>query len=302
MSTISEIRKRGDVGLNQAEQIQEAVLRSIHSRDLYTERQLNSMLKSLRTAEMHVKSQLVEIGEKKLLKKGLEIRQEQLNGIQKGIDEIIKDMKRDQTAIMKTAIRDSFRNGITGSIGEFGELRFPHYKNQSHEDRIKLAEQVMILIDRSTLDFLVNYNLQLLENVTRELVDNIKQLISVGIVTGDSIVKIGEKIGAVITDPNDFRLAGKTVFKTAQTRVEVITRTETLRAYGQGRNKFYNTIGVKRVVWVTAGDERTCPRCGPLDGKEFLIDQAPLIPRHPLCRCLIYAARARVCRSRKPVH
>ncbi len=288
--------------MNQAEQIQKAVLRSLHARDLYTERQVNSMLKSLRAAEIHIKSQLVEIGEKKLLKKGLEIRQGQLHSIQKGIDEIIKDLKRDQTLIMKTAVRDSFQNGIAGSIGEFSELKFPHYENLSHEDRIKLAGQVMSLIDRSALDFLVNYNLQLLGNVTRELVDNIKQQISVGLVTGDSIAKIGEKIGSVITDPAEFRLAGKTVFKTAQQRVEVITRTETLRAYGHGRNKFYNQIGVRRIVWVTAGDERTCPECGPLGGKEFFINKAPPLPRHVMCRCLVYAARARVCRSGQPVH
>jgi SPP1 gp7 family putative phage head morphogenesis protein len=288
--------------LNQAEQIQQAVLRSIHSRDLYTERQVNSMLKSLRTAEMHVKSQLVEIGEKKLLKKGLEVRREQLRGIQTGIDEIVRGMKSEQSMMIRTAVRDSFQNGITSSTREFSELRFPHYENLSHEDRVKLAGQVMSLTDRSALNFLVNYDLQLLGNVTRELAENIKQQISVGIVSGDSIAKIGEKIGGVITDPNEFRLAGKTIFKTAQTRVEVITRTETLRAYGQGRNKFYDRIGVKRVVWVTAGDERTCPECGPLDGKEFPINQAPPTPKHPQCRCLVMAARARICRAGVPVH
>ena len=288
--------------MTQAEQIQQAVLRSLHSRDLYTERQVNAMLKSLHIAEMHIKSQLAEVGEKQILKKGLEIRREQLRGIHRGIDEIISDLKINQTVVMRSAVKDSFQNGISGSIGEFSELKFPHYENLSHEDRIKLAGQVMSLTDRSALDFLVNYDLQLLGNVTRELADNIKQQISVGIVSGDSIAKISEKIGGIITDPNDFRLAGKTVFKTAQRRVEVITRTETLRAYGQGRNKFYNQIGVKRVVWVTAGDERTCPQCGPLDGVEFLIDQAPPLPLHVQCRCCVTAARARVCRAGVPVH
>ena len=260
------------------------------------------MLKALRTAEMHVKSQLVEIGEKKLLKKGLEVRREQLRGIQKGIDEIIRDLKSEQTVIMKTAVRDSFQNGITGSIEEFSELRFPHYENLSHEDRVKLAGQVMSLTDRAALDFLVTYDLQLLGNVSRELADNIKQQMSVGIVTGDSIAKIGEKIGGVITSPEEFRKAGKTVFRTAQNRVEVITRTEILRAYGQGRNKFYNQVGVKRVVWVTAGDERTCTKCGPLDGKEFPMDKIPPIPLHPQCRCAFFAARAKVCRAGVPMH
>ena len=287
--------------MTQAEQIQQAVLRSLHARDLYTERQVNTMLKSLHSAEMQVKSQLAEIGDKQILKKGLEIRREQLRGIQKGIDDIISDLKNDQTVVMRSAVKDSFQNGIAGSIGEFSELKFPHYENLSHDDRVKLAGQVMSLTDRSALDFLVNYDLQLLGNVTRELADNIKQQISVGIVSGDSIAKISEKIGLVITDPTEFRLAGKTVFKTAQTRVEVITRTETLRAYGQGRNKFYDQIGVRRLVWVTAGDERTCPQCGPLDGKEFPIDQIPSMI-HPQCRCSSFAARARVCRAGVPVH
>ena len=288
--------------MNQAEKIQQAVLRSLHSRDLYTERQVHSMLKILHKAELHVKSQLVEIGQKKIVNKGLEVRREQLRGISQGIDAIIRDMKSEQTLIMKTAIRDSFQNGITGGIGEFSDLGFPHYENLSGEDRIKLAGQVMSLTDRSALDFLVNYNLQLLGNVTRELADNIKQQISMGIVTGDSIAKISQRIGGIITDPDEFRLAGKTVFKSAQTRVEVITRTETLRAYGQGRNKFYNQIGVKRIVWVTAGDERTCKQCGPLDGKEFLVNEMPTIPRHPACRCAFFAARARVCRAGVPIH
>ena len=188
------------------------------------------------------------------------------------------------------------------SIYIISSTRFPYYENLSYEDQVKLAGQIMSLTDRSALDFLVNYNLQLLGNVTRELADNIKQQIAVGIVTGDSIVRISEKIGGVITDPSEFRHAGKTVFKTAQTRIEVITRTETLRAYGQGRNKFYHRIGVKRVIWVTAGDERTCPECGPLDSREFPINEAPPIPKHPMCRCGLVAARAKVCRAGKPVH
>ena len=274
----------------------------MHSRDLYTERQVNAMLKVLRKSDTYVKGELVRIGDSKVLKKGLEVRKEQLKGIQNQIDGIVRDLKNEQTLLMKTAIKESFKNGMTGGIREFGELDFPYYSALSHEDRVRMAGQVMSLIDRSALDFLVNYDLLLLGNVTRELADSIKQQIAVGIVTGDSIAKIGEKIGGVIADPEAFRRAGKTVFRTAQNRVEVITRTETLRAYGQGRSKFYDQVGVHKVVWITAGDERTCPQCGPLDGKEFLLDKLPQLPLHPQCRCSIFAARARVCRAGKPVH
>ncbi len=49
--------------MNQAERIQQAVLRSIRSRDLYTEQQVNTMLKVLREADRRVKAELVRIGD-----------------------------------------------------------------------------------------------------------------------------------------------------------------------------------------------------------------------------------------------
>lgn len=287
--------------MNQAERIQVAVLKSIHSRDLYGEQQFNAMLKALSEAETRVKAELARIGEGTLLKKGLEVRREQLKGVQGRIDEIVRDLKANQTLLMKESVKTSFQNGIEGGIGEFGQIGLPYYDVLSHSEQVKLAGQVMSLVDRSALDFLVTYDLQLLGTVTRELADSIKQQISVGIVTGDSIAKIAGKVGGVITDPDEFRRAGKTVFRTAQTRVEVITRTETLRAYGQGRRKFYDVAGVRRVVWVTAGDERTCPECGPLEGQEFWIDEAPPLPKHAQCRCLVIAARAKVCRAGVPL-
>jgi len=286
--------------MTQGEKIQAAVLKSLLSRDLYSEQQVNAMLKVLSEAETRVKAELVRIGDGTLLKKGLSVRREQLRGVHQRIDEIVRDLKVNQTLLMKEAVKSSFLNGITLSIGELGKVGLPYYDVLTDADRVKLAGQVMSLVDRSALDFLVNYDLNLLGNVTRELADNIEQQIAVGIVAGDSIAKIGEKIGGVITDPEDFRLAGKTVFKSAQNRIEVITRTETLRAFGQGRQKFYQTVGVTRVVWVTAGDERTCPQCGPLDGQEFWMDKVPAMP-HPRCRCTTYAARARVCRSGLPL-
>ena len=286
--------------MTQAERIQQAVLRSIHSRDLYTEQQVNAMLKMLREADRRVKTELARIGDGTLLKKGLSVRREQLRGVHSRIDEIVRDLKTEQTLLMKDAVKSSYQSGISSGIGEFRDLGLPHYSALTPADQIKLAGQALSLVDRSALDFLINYDLQLLGTVTRELVDSIKQQIAVGIVSGDSIAKIGEKIGGVISDPEAFRRAGKTVFRTAQNRVEVITRTETLRAYGQGRHKFYETVGVKRVVWVTVGDERTCSQCGPLDGQEFPLDEVPPMP-HPQCRCCQIAARARVCRAGVPL-
>lgn len=47
----------------------------------------------------------------------------------------------------------------------------------------------------------------------------------------------------------------------------------------------WKEIGVKKIRWVTAGDEKVCNECRPLDGKIFDIDKVPPKP-HYRCRCL----------------
>ena len=80
--------------------------------------------------------------------------------------------------------------------------------------------------------------------------------------------------------------AGTKVFSKAQYRMEMIARTEVLRAHNMGRLKFHQHVEIKNLEWMTMGDERTCTVCGPLDGKTFPIDKFPGQPAHPFCRCI----------------
>ena len=54
--------------------------------------------------------------------------------------------------------------------------------------------------------------------------------------------------------------------------------------------KGWKDDGVKRVRWVTAGDEKVCDVCGPRDGKVYPIDKVPPKP-HPNCRCTLAAVK-----------
>ena len=49
------------------------------------------------------------------------MRREQLKGVQGRIDEIVRDLKTNQTLLMKDAVKTSFEKGIEGGIGEFGQ-------------------------------------------------------------------------------------------------------------------------------------------------------------------------------------
>ena len=46
----------------------------------------------------------------------------------------------------------------------------------------------------------------------------------------------------------------------------------------------YKAVGVKKVMWVTEKDHKTCGVCGELNGEIFNLEEAP--PKlHPNCRC-----------------
>jgi SPP1 gp7 family putative phage head morphogenesis protein len=114
------------------------------------------------------------------------------------------------------------------------------------------------------LDFMTNYNLVLAGDVHRELADGIKRTVMNGIATGKGVEDIARDLGRVVKDPESFRHAGSKVFSKAQYRMELIARTEVLRAHNQGRIKFHDRVGVRKLEWMTMEDERVCPICGPL--------------------------------------
>ena len=50
--------------------------------------------------------------------------------------------------------------------------------------------------------------------------------------------------------------------------------------------KGYKDMGVRRVKWIAADDEKTCPICGGRDNKIYRINQIPPKP-HYGCRCYV---------------
>ena len=275
--------------MNQAERIEQAVWKSIRSRDHYAEKQVKRILDALKQAETRVKAELMRIKEKSIISKGLEVRQAQLKGIQREIDSITRDLRKEMSLISRQSMSGAYRKSFDDVVSEWVDMGVPSYSELSHTERLALAQDAFSLVDRKSLDFLVNYELQLLGNVSRELAEGIKNRITIGLIQGEGIAKISRNIGGIITDPEAFRRAGKTVFRTAQHRCETIVRTETLRAYNQGRHKFYEEVGVTYVIWLSVGDKRMCSSCRELDGNRYRLDKAPSVPRHPSCRCTQFA-------------
>jgi SPP1 gp7 family putative phage head morphogenesis protein len=75
-------------------------------------------------------------------------------------------------------------------------------------------------------------------------------------------------------------------------RAKTIAVDQINRAYNAFAQERMSLVGVKHVIWLTAEDERTCPKCSPRHGRRFLLEELQANgepPLHPVCRCTLIA-------------
>jgi SPP1 gp7 family putative phage head morphogenesis protein len=268
----------------QQEAIRRWTERSRAARDKYAADQVAGLTAELKRASDDVRAEMRRFEETAERTPGQAARLKHLKALKQNIDKVGAELEKRLTLLAPGQVEGAVKLGVRDGIDELRTVKVPSYTALTPPGLDKLAATVFSRIDKQALDFLVNFRLELMGDVADQLKRDIKSRISSGIVAGKSIPDISRDIGEVITDKDAFRKAGRTVFKSAQYRVEMIARTETLRAHNQGRLKFYEQAGVKKVKWITAHDERTCPECGPMDGKVFDLGDDPGVP-HPRCRC-----------------
>jgi len=278
---------RAEAKTDQAKRIRQAVLEAAKRRDRYADAHAADMNKALKAASDDVVRQIRRFEEQAALKPWQEMRLAILKDMEKEIDGIAVELQANWKVGLRAHAEGSIQLGIDDGIGQLEAMQAPDFKDLSEIERKTLITRTFSTIDRAAVDFLANYELQLLGDVSTELASGIKRTITQGVLEGKSIPEVAREIGRVVEDPEGFKTAGKTVFKTAQQRATLIARTETLRAHNEGRKVFYREVGVKKVKWITAHDERTCPECAPRDGKVYPIDAVP--EEHPGGRCTVSA-------------
>lgn len=265
--------------------IQAATLKSLKARNRYSDQVTAGLTRALKQAERQVKASIRDYGAPGSLPENKLAGLRGLEKLQAEISEVMARLKREQTLAFRRSTKESFQHGIVGGIGELTDAALPFYADLTPGGIDKLATKVFQIVDTDALDFLTQYNLTLAGDIHRELSDGIKRTLLSGITTGKGVGDIVRDLGEVIVDKDSFRQAGTKVFSKAQYRMEMIARTEVLRAHNMGRLKFHERVGVQRLEWLAMDDERMCPVCGGLDGKTFVIDKFPQIPAHPHCRC-----------------
>ena len=134
---------------------------------------------------------------------------------------------------------------------------------------------------------------QELKNITAAMDSQISRVLSQAMADGDGPLTIARKLIATIDGKGTAvsKLAIKDSlgrFIPAQRRAQTMARTEMIRAHHQATIQEYENWGIEGVnvkaEWSTAGDDRVCELCAPLEGRVWPLAEArSLIPRHPNC-------------------
>jgi len=267
------------------ERIQAATLKSLKSRNRYNDSITAQLTQSLNKAEQEVAQAILKYRSLGSLPDNKLAALKGLEKLQGELDDVLRQLKRDQTLVFCKSTKDAFKGGIAQGITELTTASLPFYADLKPEGIDKLATKVFTIVDTNALDFMTQYNMTLAGDVNRELADGIKRVIMQGIIEGKGTDEIVRDLGRVVIYKDSFKQAGTKVFSKARYRMEMIARTEVLRAHNMGRIKFHQHVGIEKLEWMAMGDERTCPVCGPLNGKTFPIDRFPGQPAHPFCRC-----------------
>ena len=273
----------------QGKRIRKSVQEATKRRDRYAEERVSELLGTLDTAADDVAKQIRRFEEKAALKPWQEMRLAILKDLEGDIDDIARGLKADWKVGIRANVKGALRRGVEDGVSQVEALAMPDFTDLTDSKRNALITRTFSTIDRAAVDFLANYQVTLLGDVATELASGIKRTVAQGVLTGQSIPEISRGIGRVVKDKEAFKRAGKSVFKTAQRRSTLIARTETLRAHNEGRKVFYQSVGITKVKWLTAGDARVCPICDPLNGVVFKIDGLVGPPRHANCRCSVFA-------------
>lgn len=187
-------------------------------------------------------------------------------------------LEKDQTPWTGKYVREAHRKGLTRSYASINIRKIPQAqspifrgaKAQFIKDvlqRPEILARVRLLSSRSFED---------VKGVTNDMAAKLSRIMAEGIARGDSNDKIGKAIAKEI--------------KISKNRAMRIARTEITRAHAEGQLDGLESMGIEKVKvaveWRTAGDDRVCEKCQPLEGIVLTIKEARgLLPRHPECRC-----------------
>lgn len=194
---------------------------------------------------------------------------------------------------IKTHIDSAYQQGIRRGRQELRKLGVEIDEGQLGGDPIRVAFNSPVHADRVGMIYTRAYSS--LKGITEEMGSVVSDVLALGIADGRGPKGIARLLNKTILGSVtgvDFGILDSLGRKVPSLRrAEVLARTEVIRAHHSANIAEYKSAGMMGIKiqaeHLTAGDERVCPKCAPLNGKRYDIDEAEyMIPVHPQCRCV----------------
>ena len=132
--------------------------------------------------------------------------------------------------------------------------------------------------DDEAIKQIVENQMTYLKALSNDEKKRVQEVLTLGMSNGWSISKIQKEMTSKVKS-------------LSETRGEMIARSEIVKAHNIGMINTMKEAGIKKYQWITAKDNKVCPKCRALDGKTFDVGKGPLpvYSTHPNCRCSIIA-------------
>ena len=173
--------------------------------------------------------------------------------------EILDDQFKDEPLVRIKSI-DNLPKMIKQFFAAFAlkELSDQVIKSEFDDGWDKSEKQIQknVPYNNKALEFLQNHTFDNIKGMTEEISNDLKQELERGIINGEGITKLKERVNKV--------------FDVGDNRAEMIARTETNRADNNGKLLAVKGSDVDKEYnkkWVTHEDDRTSPICNRLDGQ-----------------------------------
>jgi SPP1 gp7 family putative phage head morphogenesis protein len=205
------------------------------------------------------------------LQREVELARE-IQGRTDAVDDEVGGLKAD-------LLRGSFSKGnLRRTVGPLSKRVADHQKAQLQR-QLRAAVGIDIPIQDPRLsahiEAFTEANVGLITTIPEEALGQVQKVVTAGMQAGSRWEDIADAI--------------EKRFKVAESRAALIARDQVAKFNSSLNETRQKALGITGFTWSCALDERTCPICGPLDGKSFEWKKPPAagLPGqvHPNCRC-----------------
>ena len=183
------------------------------------------------------------------------------------VDEIIGllNIETEKFARLAASIVSRAQRGVINYASDSLKRFFPKISSSIFSPDARAVEMLIgrMQTGKSLLNYFRALKPHIAEQTRRALIE--------GFAAGDSSRQIVNRVGAATSGE--------------RSRILTIARTETNEAYRAASREFYQSADIKKYVWLSVLDSRTCLTCWHLHGRVFKTKVK--ISAHPNCRCVL---------------